>query len=258
MLAGQAGAEIVTKTIEYQQGGVTCKGYLAYDPESKMFPAGARRPGVLVAPEWWGLNDYAKRRTRELAGLGYVALALDPFGGGALATTPEQAMTLTAPLRADRKLMRDRARAGLDALAGQDLVDPRRLAAIGYCFGGTMVLELARSGADLAGVVCFHGGLDTPDPQDARNIKASILVCNGADDPHVAGQVAGFEAEMREAKVDYQFINYGGAVHAFTNPDAGKAGMPGVAYQAKADHRSWQAMRQFLREVLGQDRPSTP
>jgi dienelactone hydrolase len=252
VLAARAGAEIMTQTIEYKQGGVTLKGYLAYDPQSRAFAAGAKRPGVLVAPEWWGLNDYAKRRARELAGLGYVAFALDPFGDGATATTPQKAMSLVSPLRSDRNLMRARARAALETLADQKMVDPKRLAAIGYCFGGSVVLELARGGADLVGVVCFHGTLDTPNPEDARNIKGSILVCNGADDSMVAGQIAGFESEMRAAHVDYVLINYGGAVHAFTNPDAGKAAMPGVAYNARADRRSWQAMKQFLREVFGQ------
>jgi dienelactone hydrolase len=245
---------VTTKTIEYKCGDVTLQGYIAYvDKAPAATPgAGAKRPGVLVFAEWWGLNDYAKRRARELAELGYVALAADMYGQGATTKDPQEAAKFTGPLRADRKLMRARARAALDVLAANEVVDPKRIGAIGYCFGGTVALELARSGADVAGTVSFHGGLDTPDPADAKNIKGKILACNGADDPHVtAAQVEAFEKEMRDAKVDWQLINYGGAVHAFTNPDAGKAGMNGVAYNASADRRSWQAMVSFFHEVFG-------
>ena len=152
----------------------------------------------------------------------------------------------------DRKLMRDRARAGLDVLKKQPNVDTTRLAAMGYCFGGQVSLELARGGADLAGVVSFHGALDTPTPQDARNIKGKVLACHGAVDPFVPpDHVAAFMKEMEDAKVDYEFVSYGGAVHGFTNPDNQGSTMKGVAYQEKADRRSWEAMKDFFNEIFG-------
>jgi len=246
-------AQVQTRSVDYKQGDTTLRGYLAWDEAPGNQPE-AKRPGVLVVPEWWGLNDYAQRRTRELAALGYVALAVDMYGDGKSTTSAQEAGALATAVRSDRALMRARIRAALDTLAADPRVDPKRIAAIGYCFGGGVVLELARSGADVAGVVCFHGSLDTPHPQDAKNIKAKVLICNGADDTMVAPQIPAFEKEMRDAGVDWQFINYGGAVHAFTNPDADKlalsAGLKGIAYNAKADKRSWQAMKVFLQEVF--------
>ncbi|HEX9024338.1 MAG TPA: dienelactone hydrolase family protein [Geobacteraceae bacterium] len=156
-----------------------------------------------------------------------------------------------AVFRNDRPLARARALAGLEVLKKRAQVDPQRIAAIGYCFGGTMALELARSGADLKGVVSFHGGLSTPDPADARNIRGKVLVLHGADDPMESpAEIAAFQEEMRRAGVDWQMVFYGGAVHAFSNPEAGKAGIKGVAYNEAADRRSWLAMRDFFDEIF--------
>ncbi len=245
--AGEAQARLVTQTVEYRQDGKVFQGYLAYDDAAR-----ARRPGVLVVHEWWGLNDFARQRAEQLAGLGYVALAGDMYGQGATTRNPEEAARWSTELRGDPARLRSRARAALQALAANPLVDPRRLAAIGFCFGGTTVLELAYSGADLAGVVSFHGGLPRPAPEDLKQLKAAILVLHGADDPHVpAADLAAWQAAMRQAQADWQLVFFGGAVHSFTNPAAGDNRAGGVAYDARAARRSWKCMQEFLREILG-------
>ncbi len=248
MVAATANAAIHTQTVYYKQGEVELEGYLAYDGRVKN-----RRPGVLVVHEWWGINDYIRKRTEQLASMGYVAFAADIYGKGKRANTREEAMALAGTFRSgsDRALMRARANAGLEELKKNPLVDPRRIAAIGYCFGGTAVLELARSGADLAGVVSFHGGLGTPNPVDAKSIKAKVLVLRGADDPSVkSDQVAVFEDEMRKAGVDWLLISYGNAVHGFTNPANGADNSKDAAYNEKADKRSWRAMKDFFEEIF--------
>jgi dienelactone hydrolase len=205
----------------------------------------------LVVHDWGGPGDYSRRRTEQLADAGYVAFAIDMYGQGVRPTTMDEKAKQAGIYRSDRALMRARARAGLDALLANPRVDPKQVAAIGYCFGGGTALELARSGAPLAGVVSFHGNLDTPNSGDAKAIKAKILVCHGADDPYVpAEQVSAFQKEMKDAGVDYQFIAYSGAVHAFTQKEAGNDNSKGVAYNEAADRRSWQAMRDFFAEVL--------
>ncbi len=246
--AENARAYMRTETVEYRQDGTALEGYLAYDDAIK-----EQRPGVLVFHEWWGINDYIKRRTEQLAQLGYVAFAADIYGKGSRARTREEAMALAGKFRsgADRNLLRARANAGLEALKKNSLTDPRRVAAIGYCFGGTAALELARRGADIAGVVSFHGGLGTPNPADAKNIRGKVLVLIGADDPAAKPeQVIAFEDEMRKAGVDWYLISYGGAVHGFTNPENGSDNARGVAYNEKADQRSWQAMKDFFGEIF--------
>ncbi len=241
-----AWAEVQTQVIEYQHGDVILEGYLAYDDEIE-----GDRPGILIVHEWSGLGDYARSRAEELAALGYVAFAVDMYGQGIRPTTTEESAAQATIYRSDRQLMRDRVSAGLEVLLDQEMVDPERVAAIGYCFGGGTVLELARSGATIAGVVSFHGNLDTPDPSDAENIVAKVLVLHGADDPYVpAEQVEAFQTEMREAEVDWQMISYGGAVHSFTNPEAGDDLSQGSAYDEVADRRSWQAMHQFFNELF--------
>jgi dienelactone hydrolase len=246
-LAEESGVK--TETMPYKTGDVAMNGYLAYPANLT-----ARNPGVLVVPEWWGLNDYAKRRARELAALGYVALAADMYGGGKVAKDMKEAGALAGALKSgDRAEMRRRAAAALAALRGFQHTDPARLAAIGYCFGGTTVLELARSGADLRGVVTFHAGLDTPNHEDARNIKAAVLICHGADDPYATKQdIDAVQDDLRKAGVDWQMAFYGGAVHSFTNPDSGNNAASGVAYNAKADRRSWDLMQSFFREIFGE------
>ena len=241
-----AQAAIRTEVVKYKAGETEFVGYLAYDDAVE-----GKRPGVLVVHEWYGLNDYAKRRANMLAQIGYVALAADLYGEGRVAASREEAGALATALRKDRPLMRARANAALEALRKQPLADPQRLAAMGYCFGGGVVLELARSGADVRGVVSFHGNLDTPNAADAKNIKAKVLVLHGADDPHVpASQVAAFMDEMRKAGVDWQVSFYGGAVHAFTNPASGNDPKAGAAYNAEADKRSWETMKLFFAEIF--------
>lgn len=244
--AAPALATIQTRTVEYRQGDTVLEGYLAFDASSA-----AKRPGVLVVHEWTGINPYTRRRVEQLAGLGYVAFAADIYGKGIRPATREEAAATAGKYKADRALLRARVQAALAELRRQPNVDPAKVAAIGYCFGGTTVLELARSGADVLGVVSFHGGLDTPTPADARNIRAKVLALHGADDPNVPpAQVQAFEDEMRGGKVDWQLVKYSGAVHSFTNPDAGNDNSKGAAYNAAADRRSWEAMKAFFAEVL--------
>jgi len=196
-------------------------------------------------------GDYAQSRAQKLAAMGYVAFAIDMYGKNIRPKTPQEAGAQAGIYKQDRALMRARALAGLDVLRNNPLCEPKRITAIGYCFGGTVVLEIARSGADVAGVVSFHGGLDTPTPADAKNIKCKVLVLHGGDDPHVpAKDVAAFEEEMRAGGVDWQLVVYGGAVHGFTNPAAGNDKSKGVAYNAEADRRSWEAMKAFFGEIL--------
>lgn|SRR5208283_728926 len=241
-----AHAALRAEFIQYKHGDTILEGYLAYDDAVV-----GKRPGVLVVHEWWGLNSHIIQRTEKLAKLGFIAFAIDMYGKGKSTTDPKEAGVLAGIYKADRNLMRSRAAAGLQVLMKQEQTDTSRVAAIGYCFGGTTVLELARSGADIAGVVSFHGTLDTPDPSNAKNVKGSVLVLHGADDPFVpAAQITAFQDEMRKANVDWQMIFYGGAVHSFTNPDSGNDKTKGVAYDERADRRSWEAMRLFFREIF--------
>jgi dienelactone hydrolase len=208
---------------------------------------------VLVVHQWKGLSDYEKKRAEMLAHLGYNVFAADIYGKGIRPQTPQAAGAEAGKYKNDRALLRARVRAGLDVLMNQELTDPKRVAAIGYCFGGTTVLELARSGADIAGVVSFHGGLSSSTPGDAKSIKAKVLALHGADDPNVPPtEVAAFEDEMRQGGVDWQLIAYGGAVHAFTDWNAGSDNSKGVAYNERADRRSWEAMKQFFAEIFNE------
>ena len=241
-----ARAELVKKPIEYKQGDATLRGYLVYDDKTQ-----DKRPGIVVVPEWWGLTDYPKHRADQLAELGYVALAADIYGEGQTTEDPKEAGKLAGKFRQDRKLMRDRVRAALDTLKAQPQVDTSKTAAIGYCFGGTCALELARSGADVNGIVSFHGALDTSTPAKSGDVKAKVLVLHGADDPMVSQeQVQNVEKEFKDAGVDVKVVQYPGAVHAFTNPDADKHNIKGVAYNKEADEKSWQAMKEFFETIF--------
>ncbi|MBZ0270320.1 dienelactone hydrolase family protein [bacterium] len=245
-LAAAASAKVVTRTVEYAHDGATLEGFLAYDDA-----ATGKRPGVLVVHQWMGLTDNERMRARMLAELGYVAFAADVYGKGVRPANREEAAAQAGRYYGDRALWRARVAAGLGVLKGQEFVDTSRVAAIGYCFGGGAVLELARSGADIAGVVSFHGSLDTPDPADANNIRAKLLVCHGSVDPYVKPEaVAGFLNEMEAAHVDYQLIRYAGAVHAFTQKGAGDDPSQGAAYNANADRRSWRHMKDFFAEIF--------
>ena len=244
--ASAAFAELKTEIIDYKYGDAALEGYLAYDDAFA-----GKRPGVLVAHEWWGHNAYARKRAEQLASLGYVAFALDMYGKGVEAKDATEAAEKASVFKKDRLLMRARAMAGLDVLRRLPKVDADNLAAIGYCFGGTTVLELARGGGDLKGVVSFHGGLDTPDPADPKKFRAKVLALAGADDPFVPKeQVAAFEDEMKKAKVDYKVISYPGAVHAFTNPAAGDDPKKGAAYNKEADEKSWEEMKTFFGRIF--------
>jgi dienelactone hydrolase len=244
-----AQARIVTKLVPYEQAGVKLEGFLAYDDEKT---AQGKLPGVLVVHEWWGLNDYAKHRAVMLAELGYVAFAADMYGAGVSTTDASQAAKLSQQFYG-KPLMAERARAGLDQLLATGLVDEKKVAAIGYCFGGAVCQVLAYSGAPLAGIVSFHGSL-VPAPAGASN-KAKFLICHGALDPFSKPEaIAAFQKSMNDGGFDYQFISYAGAVHAFTNPDADRLaqqnGLSGIGYNAAADRRSWQLMRTFFDELF--------
>ena len=237
-----------TETVEYKDGDVTCRGYVAFD-ETKS----GKRPGILVMPEALGLGTHAKNRAERLAKLGYVALAGDPYGNGLELPTVEEAIKLAGALFADPSAARKRGRAALDKLASMPHVDSSRMAEIGFCMGGTFGLELARGGAPLRGVVTFHSGLQTQRPAAAGQLKAKILVCTGADDPFVPFEhVNAFADEMTKAGADWQVISYGGTRHSFTNPDAGKYSVPALAYNKLADERSWKAMVSFFEEIFAE------
>jgi dienelactone hydrolase len=240
-------AKIKTESIEYKQGDQTLVGYLAYDTALK-----GARPGVLPVHAWMGLDDYTKRRARELAQLGYVAFAADIYGKGNLPKTADEAAKISGQYRSgDRKLLRERAEAGLAELEKNKSVDKSHLFAIGYCFGGTAVMELAMTGAPLKAMVTFHGGMDfSKTIADVKNIKAHILILHGALDPYSPlDQVMTLEKAMNDAKIDYQIVLYSGAVHAFTDPSAGNDPSRGAAYNPIADHRSFLAMKDFFAEL---------
>lgn len=249
LIAFNAHAEIITKEISYQQGDTVMKGLVAYDDSIK-----EKRPGILVVHEWWGHNDYARKRARMLAELGYTALAVDMYGDGKTADHPEDAGKFSGAVGGNLPLAKARFDAAIEELKHQSSVDPDKLAAIGYCFGGGIVINMARMGTDLDGVVSFHGSIATKSPAKEGDIKTRIRAFNGASDPFVtAEQIEAFEAEMNNAAVDYKLVNYPGAKHSFTNPDADSYGkkfnLP-LEYNKKADEDSWQAMQAFFKEIF--------
>ncbi len=250
-MLGVAASEprILGKTVEYSAQGVGMKGYLAYDENIK-----GERPGVLVVPEWWGVNSYARRRARMLAELGYTAFVVDMYGGGKVVVSPDDASKLSSEAMKNFDVSRARFIAAMDFLKQQPFVDPTRMAAIGYCFGGGIVLNMARQGVDLKGVVSFHGVLTAVKPAQPGSVKVKILVLNGDADPLVPpGQVEAFKQEMKAAGADLQFISYPGAMHAFTNPEAdvlGKKFNLPIAYNANADRESWNEMKKFFSTIF--------
>jgi dienelactone hydrolase len=245
MLASVADAKLVKKTVEYKDDDEVFEGYFVYDDSAKTAP-----PLVLVTHDWLGLTDKTKARADQIAGLGYAAFAVDVFGKG-IRPTQAEAPKVAGSYRSNRPHLRQHMEAGLKAALSQNGVDKNRVAVIGYCFGGTAAIELARTGAPLSAVISVHGGLDSPSPEDGKAIRASILALHGADDPTVKpADLAAFENEMRLGKVDWQLIKYGNAVHSFTDKSVGTDSSKGSAYNATADARSWEDTKDFLKEKL--------
>lgn len=246
LAAEAASAKVVTETIEYQDGDAQLQGFLAYDDAAE-----GPRPGVLVVHEWWGLNDYARDRAKQLAELGYVAFALDMYGKGKLAEHPREASKWASEIRENLQQWQARAQAGLEVLKGRDEVDQDRLAAIGYCFGGATVCQLAYAGVGLQGVVSFHGSLPAPTTEQADQIDARLLICHGAEDPFVPKeQVAIFQNALQEADAQWQMIIYSDAEHSFTNPGADEREINGLGYNEAADKASWEHMKVFFDEIF--------
>lgn len=242
----QRSKTVQSKTITYQVGDQTYKGYLAWDEAVE-----GKRPGVLVVHEWWGLNDYARSRADQLAELGYVAFACDMYGDGKTTTHPQEAGAMAGKVRENLDAWRERAVVGLDVLASQEQCDKERLAVIGYCFGGSTALQLAYTGADVDAVVTFHAALPVPSLGEAKQIEGRIQIHNGADDALIKQETIDQLSEvLNEAGVKWKLISYPGAKHSFTNKDAGKAGVPALEYNAEADRKSWAAMKELFQQVF--------
>lgn len=242
-------AKIIGKTVEYSTDSITLKGYLAYDNSLK-----DKRPAVIVVHEWWGVTDYPKKRADMLASLGYVALAADMYGDGKTADNPGDAQKYAGESMKDLSMLKAKFMAAIELLKVNAHVDPTRIAAIGYCYGGGVILNMARAGIDLKGVVSFHGSLATSTPAEKGRVKAKILVCNGGADKFIPEKdIDNFKQEMKNAGVDFKFISYKGALHAFTNPAATELGkrfsMP-IAYNENGDKKSWKETKMFLKKVL--------
>lgn len=242
-------AEVRGQEVQYYADGMAMQGYLAYDNGIE-----GKRPGILVVHEWWGHNTYARNRARMLAEIGYTALAVDMYGNGKTAAHPDEAGAFAGEVRKNLPLAQKRFIAALELLKQHPTVNAEHIAAIGYCFGGGIVLEMARAGLDLDGVVSFHGSLSTANPARPGVVKARVLVLNGADDKFTTEeQITHVKEEMKAAGVDYKFINYPGAQHSFTNPEADsfakQFNMP-IAYNAEADKQSWQEMRNFFDKLF--------
>ncbi|MGA3286283.1 MAG: dienelactone hydrolase family protein [Bacteroidota bacterium] len=242
-------AEIIGKVVEYTANNVALKGYIVYDNALK-----EKRPAVIVVHEWWGVTDYPKKRAEMLASLGYVAFAVDMYGSGKVADNPGDAQKFAGESMKDLSLLKAKFVAAIELLKKNEHVDSTRIAAIGYCYGGGVVLNMARAGVDLKGVVSFHGSLATTTPAEKWNVKAKILVCNGGADKFISeNDIKNFKQEMKAAGADFKFLSYKGALHAFTNPAATELGkkfnMP-IAYNESGDKRSWKEMRRFLKAIF--------
>lgn len=242
-------AAVVGKEVSYEANGKTMKGYIAYDDKVK-----GKRPGVLVVHEWWGHNDYSRKRANMLAELGYTALALDMYGDGKQASHPKEAGAMAGEVKKNMKEAEARFNAARELLMKHETTDSKKIAAIGYCFGGGVVLEMARRGVDLDAVVSFHGSLATSSPAKPGDIKARVLICHGADDPFIKPEhITAIKKEMKPLKSDFVFKDYPNAKHAFTNPAADENGkkfnIP-LAYNAEADKKSWADMQKFLQDTF--------
>lgn len=244
-----ARADLVRQPVAYKDGDTVLEGQLVYNDAAR-----GVRPGLVMFHAWAGISEYELMRAEQFAQMGVVVLVADVYGKGVRPADTEARMAETAKYRSNRDLMRSRARAALDVLRIRETVDTERIVAIGFCFGGTVALELARSGAPLAGVISVHGGLDTPAP-DATRVRCPVLVLHGGNDPYVPdSQVQAFRDEMRAAKLDWQIVEYGGAVHAFTDPGTGTDASRGAAYDERATRRALSEIRRFLRDVLGSEK----
>lgn len=256
LFAQAAFAAVQTKVIEYKDGETVLEGFLAWDDAiaTEKHPA----PAVLVIPEWWGNNEYSRGRAKQLAELGYVAFAIDMYGKGKVTTDPKQAGEWSGAIMKDVPARRARVTAGLEILRGQKIVDAARVGVIGYCMGGTLAVDLARTGADLKAAVAFHAStFSGAKPEENKQIKGTLLICHGAEDGFVpAGEVDKFQAQMKESGTDFVFMSFSGAVHSFTNPGVDKMGVPGAKYNANADKRSWAAMEEIFQEKLGNAKAS--
>ncbi|PYP59701.1 MAG: dienelactone hydrolase [Gemmatimonadetes bacterium] len=238
-------ATVKTRELEYRQGDIVLQGFVAWDDAAR-----GRRPGVLVVHEWWGHNEHARNQARRLAEAGYVGFALDMYGKGKVTSHPQEAQAFVSEATKDPAVLAARFNAALEQLKRDPHVDTTRIAAVGYCFGGAVVLGMARAGADLAAVVTFHGALATTSPAQPGKVKARILVLTGGADPFVPPeQVEAFKREMQAAGARFEVVTYPGAKHGFTNPEAAKYGMPQLAFDATADRESWAAMLKLFQEV---------
>lgn len=251
LAATVASAEVKTETVVYQDGETVLEGVMVWDTNKTNASGSKKLPGVLIVHQWLGLTDYEKSRATQLAEMGYVAFALDIYGQKTRPANVQEAGGFAGKYKKDRSLYRKRLQLGLEQLQKSPMVDGSKIAAIGYCFGGTGTLELARSGVPIQGVVSFHGGLDSPTPEDGKKIRSKVLILHGADDPFVpANEIEAMKKEFDAAKVDWQMVYYSGAVHSFTQKMAGNDNSKGAAYNASADKRSWEAMKDFFDEVF--------
>jgi dienelactone hydrolase len=240
-------AAVKSVPVDYNHDGVTLKGHLFYDDAVP-----GKRPGILVVHEWWGLNDYARRRATMLAELGYAALAVDMYGDGKVAEHPKQAGEMMEKVRSNVAVWEGRALAGLKTLQAQPMVDPAKIGVIGYCFGGSTAIQLGLAGADVQAIVSFHGAIPDVTAEQAKKIRGKVLICHGADDTFIPEKTCqAFRTALGAAGVDFEFAYFGGAKHSFTVPEADSRGIDGLKYDAKADRRSWQMMQDLFREVFG-------
>jgi len=242
-----AEAKIVTRDVPYDHDGVHLQGFLAYDDATA-----AKRPAILIVHEWWGLNDYARQRAQQLAGMGYVAFAVDMYGDGKHTEHPDEASKWMSQITENKDRWQKRAEAGLAILRQDPHTDSSKMAAIGYCFGGGTVQQLAYASAGLKGVVSFHGSLQLPPVDAAAMTRTKILLCHGGSDPFTKPEyLQQYLAAMEKSGFDYQMVIYGGVKHSFTNPQADKMGMDALKYDPKADRRSWAQMKMFFQELFG-------